>query len=119
MLNKLSLSVHGDAIVLAVGDRLTFEGGSARDFMSLVDQELREGHKKIVVDLSNCAWVDSSGIAALTGSYIKSSNLGGKVVLAGPRQNLRDLLHVTKLETILATYDSVESALSAVKSSVQ
>jgi anti-sigma B factor antagonist len=119
MPHKLSLSVHGDAIVLEVGDRLTLEGGSSRDFMNLVEQELHEGHKKIVVDLDNCTYADSSGIAALTSAYIKGRNLGGKVVLANPQKKLRELLQITKLETILATYDSVESALSAVESSVQ
>jgi len=114
---KLSVSSHGDAVVLVVDGPLTLEGGDSFEFRKLVEQELREGNKKIVVDLSKCSYADSSGIAVLVSAFTKSANSGAKVVIANPQPKLQELLKITRLETILKPYDSVESALAAVQSS--
>jgi anti-sigma B factor antagonist len=113
---KLSVSTQDDSIVVAVAGALSLEGGDSLEFMKLVERQLQAGYRKIVVDLSNCDYCDSSGIAALVSAFTKSANVGGKIAIANPQQRLRELFAITNLETILQPYNTLESALAALRS---
>jgi anti-sigma B factor antagonist len=113
---KLSVSTKDDVPIVAVAGALSIEGGDSFEFMKVVERQLQDGHREIVVDLTNCDYIDSSGIAALVSAFTKSAKVGGKVAIANPPKKLRELFAITKLETILKPYDTLESALAALRS---
>lgn len=70
------------------------------------------GHPRLVVDLAEVSFIDSTGLSSLI-SGLKAARLaGGDLRVARPSKQVRMLLQLTALERILHPYDSVEEALS-------
>jgi anti-anti-sigma factor len=62
------------------------------------------------------SYIDSTGIGFLIAIYTSVlRERGGKFVIAAPNRRVREVLQLTKLDTILTLYDSVETAVKAMK----
>jgi anti-sigma B factor antagonist len=75
-----------------------------------IDQLVKSGSTRVVVDLSDVGFIDSSGLGALIGSLKSARQAGGDVRIAGPGDQVRAVLKLTNLDRILTPYDSVEGA---------
>ena len=80
---------------------------------SAVHDLLRRGDKKIILNLAEVSYIDSSGLGELIASYTTVRNQGGQLKLLNLTKKVQDLLLVTKLYTI---FDVKESEYLAVKS---
>ena len=56
----------------------------------------------IVLDISSCAFCDASGLSAIVKAHNICLNAGGKLVITGIRDNVRRLINICKLESMLA-----------------
>jgi anti-sigma B factor antagonist len=103
--------VNGVAIVDISGQLRLGEGtGKLRD---VVQQLLRDGYKKILLNLNVIIHIDSSGIGELMMNYTTLRNQGGELKLMNLNKNVRNLLQVTRLYTIFDVHDDQASALNA------
>jgi anti-sigma B factor antagonist len=59
--------------------------------------------KTIVLDLSNVAYVDSSGLGALVGLWVSAQKSGCELKLISLSQRVKELLHLTSLDKLFAT----------------
>jgi anti-sigma B factor antagonist len=65
-------------------------------------EELAEaGEQRVVVDMADLGFIDSSGLGALVGGMRRLRRAGGEVVLRSPRGQAAKLLEVTGLENVL------------------
>jgi len=104
-------AVEGIAILDITGQLRLGEGtGKLRD---AVQELLREGYHKIVVNLSGVNHIDSSGIGELMSNYTTLRNQGGELKLMNLHKNVRNLLQVTRLYTVFDVHDDQASALKA------
>jgi len=71
------------------------------------------GDKKIILNLADVNYIDSSGLGELIASYTTVRNQGGQLKLLNLTKKVQDLLLVTKLYTI---FDVKEGEYLAVKS---
>lgn len=73
-----------------------------------------EGVRNIIVDMGQIEYVDSSGLSALlVGNRLcKSSN--GSFILAKPTANVRKLIQISQLESVLSIVPSLEEAVDLV-----
>jgi anti-sigma B factor antagonist len=71
------------------------------------------GDKKIILNLADVNYIDSSGLGELIASYTTVRNQGGQLKLLNLTKKVQDLLLVTKLYTI---FDVKDSEYLAVKS---
>ncbi len=71
----------------------------------------RENKKAIVVDLSEVAYVDSSGIATFVEGLQWSHNSDNKFRLACMSPAVKDIFNIAKLLTLFEVYESTEDAL--------
>ena len=69
----------------------------------------------LIVDMSECAFVSSSGIRFLVVASKQFRTAGGEMVLAGVRKSVRDLLSICGLGKMFSTHDSVDAAISSLK----
>ena len=69
------------------------------------------GHKDILLNLQNVSYIDSAGLGELVGSYATVSNQGGRIKLLNVEGKVHDLLQVTKLYTVFATFSDEAEAL--------
>jgi anti-sigma B factor antagonist len=72
-----------------------------------------KGQKKILLNLAEVSYIDSSGIRELLSAYNTLSKTGGKVKLMNLTARTKDLLRITKLHTVFEVFDDEASALSS------
>ncbi len=86
---------------------------------SLLHDKLHEvmeaGRKKVVIDLSQVEWMNSTGLGILISTYTTLRNNDGELKLANVTDKIQSLLTITKLVMVFDTYDSVVEAVKALK----
>jgi len=78
-----------------------------------VRNALDEGAKKILLNLGDISYIDSSGIGALVGAYTMVNNQGGQLKLLNVTQKVYDLLQITQLITVFEIFDDEASAVAS------
>ena len=101
----------GGRIVL--GELVTVGSGSGVTLHELVRDLVKQGHKNILLNLRDVTYVDSSGIGELFGCLTTVQSQGGVLKLTNPNERVRNVLHLTKLNTVL---DVMEDEAKAVQS---
>ena len=105
--SHVSIRTEGDVVVIVpVGDFDLSNLASLRD--ALVDATSMP--RSVVLDLAETTFVDSTVLGAITGAYRKADRVGGCLRIARPRPNIRRILQLMALDTIIGLYDSVEAA---------
>ena len=105
--------VDGVTIVDCSG-RITLGEGSVilRD---TVRDLLGKGNKKILLNLGDVNYIDSSGIGELVSAYTTVKNQGGELKLLNLTKKVHDLLQIMKLYTVFDVKDDEASAIAAFK----
>src|ERR1700678_986356 len=103
--------VGGVTIVDLSGKITLGEGGLT--LREEVHKLLDEGKKKIVLNLADVNYIDSSGLGELVSSYTSVKNSGGELKLLNLTSRVRDLLVITKLVTVFDVQDDEASAVSS------
>jgi anti-sigma B factor antagonist len=75
-----------------------------------IDDLVRAGRSRVVVDLGEVDFIDSSGLGALVGGLKAARQAGGDLRIARAGAQVMAVLKLTNLDRILAPYDSVEEA---------
>lgn len=81
-----------------------------------IDKLILTGKKNIVLELSGLKYMNSSGLNILVNILTKARNVGGDVSVCNVSAKVKDLLVVTKLDTIFHILPSVEEAIQRLKS---
>jgi len=102
----------GDVSVVDVEGRITLGEGSSA-LRDTIRQLVANGQKKILLNLGDVSYIDSSGIGELVSGFTTVTNSGGQLKLLNLTKRVKDLLQITKLYTV---FDIAESEASAVRS---
>ena len=103
--------VDGITIVDCSG-RITLGEGSIT-LRDTVSQLLTKGQKKILLNLGEVNYIDSSGIGELVSAFTTVRKQGGELKLLNLTKKVHDLLQITKLYTV---FDVKDDEAAAVKS---
>lgn len=82
------------------------------DLRAALSRRVVEGHRRILLDLSNVAFVDSTGLGAMI-AILKQVGRDGEVALCGARDTVLTLLKLTRLDTVFRVFATRETALLA------
>jgi anti-sigma B factor antagonist len=104
----------GDVTILDLSGKITIGEGSVQ-LRESVRKLLDDGKKKILLNLGDVSYVDSSGIGELVSSYTTTNNNGGQLKLLNLTKKIQDLLMITKLLTVFETHDNEEAAVASFK----
>ena len=104
----------GDVRVVDVVGKITLGDGSSA-LRRLLQAELSQGNKKILLNLKNVSYIDSSGIGELVSGFTTVANQGGTLKLLGLTHRIKDLLQITKLYTIFDIHEDEPHAVSSFK----
>lgn len=74
---------------------------------------LSRGNGRLILDLTQTGFMDSSGCGALVGTLQTARKAGGDLYLFGMGKNVRALFELTLLHTIFQIFDDEETALRA------
>ncbi len=103
--------VSGVTVVDLSGKITLGEGG-----MTLRDEVrklLAVGSKKILLNLGDVNYIDSSGLGELVSAYTAVKNAGGELKLLNLTSKVRDLLVITKLVTVFDVKDDETAAVAS------
>jgi anti-sigma B factor antagonist len=109
---KITNREVGGITVVNLSGRLTLGDASAQLRQSLKDL-LDGGKKKIVLNLGDVGYIDSSGLGELVSSFTTVRNSGGELKLANLTQKVNDLLTVTKLYTVFEVHNDEQAAVNS------
>ena len=101
--------------VLDLSGRITLGEGSVilRD---TIRDLIGRGQKKILLNLGDVSYIDSSGIGELVSAFTTVRNQGGELKLLNLTKKVHDLLQITKLYTV---FDIKDDEATAIKSFVK
>src|SRR5262249_18522547 len=74
-----------------------------------------KGQKKILLNLGDVTYIDSSGIGELVSAFTSVRNQGGELKLLNLTKKVHDLLQITKLYTVFDIKDDEAKAIEAFK----
>ena len=101
-----------DIVILDMIGKITL-GKKTATVRNKMRNLLKEGSKKILLNLGEVNYVDSSGIGELVSAFTTTSNQGGKLKLLNLTKKLQELLSITKLLTVFEVYENEEEAIKS------
>ena len=98
--------------IVDLSGRITLGEGSVilRD---TVRELMGKGSKKILLNLGDVNYIDSSGIGELVSAFTTVRNQGGELKLLNLTKKVHDLLQITKLYTVFDIKDDETTAIKA------
>jgi len=102
----------GDVAIVGCSGQITL-GEATSQFRNTLRDLIKKGEKKILLDLGNVTYLDSSGIGELVGSFTSASSAGANMKLARLPRKIYDLLQITKLITVFEVFDDEAAAVKS------
>jgi anti-sigma B factor antagonist len=113
----LNMRQEGDVIIFGLTGRIVL-GEESAAFRERVCDLLAEEHRKTLLNLADVDYIDSTGLAHLVGALVSVRKLNGEIKLLDLSNRIRDLLQITKLHTVLESFDSEATAVESFVHSV-
>lgn len=116
-MSKLSMTKRaGDrgVAIIDLSGNITLGGGNI--FLKQTLRSLAEqNEKKVLLNLSDVHYIDSSGLGELVAGYTSIGKTGGELKLLNLTDRVKDLMMITKLLTVFDAYDDEATAVAAFK----
>ena len=87
----------------------------AEEFKLTLSQDIEEGARKIIVDLSQCEFIDSTFLGALVVSLKKITGLGGDLRLVGFQPAVHSMFELTRMYRVFESYKTKDEAIQSFK----
>jgi anti-sigma B factor antagonist len=100
----------GNVTILDVSGRITL-GDGASTLRNAILAMVKDGRGKILLNLANVTYIDSSGLGVLVAAFATQTNRGGELKLLNVMSRVKDLLLITKLYTVFDVFDDEKTAL--------
>jgi len=107
---KLTTRQVGDVTVIDANGRITLGEGSST-FRDTIKDLTARGNKKLLLNLGDVSYIDSSGIGEMVSGFTSVTNQGGELKLLHLNKRVKDLLQITKLYTVFEVFDDEAAAV--------
>ena len=108
----VQMRIIGDARILDCSGKIRL-GEGTMSIRNAVRGALESGTKKIILNLEDVTYVDSSGVGELMSAYTAVVNRGGHLKLLHLTKRIHELLVITKLLTVFEVFDDERAALAS------
>lgn len=102
----------GDVVVLDVEGKI-LGGADSEAFRSVVRSLIDAGKCKVLVNLADVNWINSTGLGILIAGFTEMQRSGGKLKLVNVSERIEGLLAVTKLSTIFESFRQEDEAIQS------
>jgi anti-sigma B factor antagonist len=109
---KASIRQVDDVAVVDLSGRMELGEGTII-LRGTVKDLLSKGQKKILVNLGDINYIDSSGVGELVAAFTSARNQGGELKLLNLTKKVKDVLQITKLYTVFEVLDDEPAAMKA------
>lgn len=110
---------QGDVTILdlsgriSVGEALAFGPGSGLILGQVIRELAEKGQKKILLNLKDVKYIDSSGVGDLVRSVTSLRRQGGDLKLLSPAPMVLEMLRITRLDRVLDIQNDESSAVKS------
>jgi len=109
---KIHTRTVGDVHVLDISGKITL-GEATKTMRHTISDLLENGGEKIVLNLTDVNYIDSSGIGELVRTYTTVTKEGKQLKLLNLTKKIRELLVITKLLTVFQVFESEQAAVAS------
>ena len=95
--------------VLRPQGRLNME--AAPRLRTAIEEVVRDGVSRVVLDLSEVTFMDSSGLGAVIAGLKRARQAGGDLRLAGAGEQVQTVMRLTNLDRVLRPHATVPDAV--------
>ena len=113
---KATVRQVDSVMVVDVSGRITLGEGCSQ-LRELIRDQLTKGNKRVLINLADVTYIDSSGIGELVSAYTAVSNQGGQLKLLNLTKKVHDLLQITKLYTVFDIHNDEAKAIGSFEKS--
>ena len=106
-------ALEPDLVIVSLKGRLDANGSP--EVKTLLKDLVETGHLKIIVDLQEVPFIDSSGLAALVSGLKTLGGEASNLKLAAPQSQARLLFELTMFDRVFEIHDSIDDALNSLK----
>lgn len=104
--------VYEDVVIQTVDlTRATLK--EAEEFKYTLSKNIEQGYRKIVVNLSQCEFIDSTFLGALVVSLKKVTSLGGDIKLVGFHPSVHAMFELTRMHRVFESFPTREEAIKS------
>ena len=105
-----------DGVSVVTLDGRIVLGEESNSLREKLKSMLAEGKKKIVLNMVNIKYIDSSGLGTLVAAHVSAKTQGASVCLCNLGKKFHEVMQITKLLTIFDVYDTEAAAVSSFQS---
>ncbi len=109
LLNIETKKIDPDITVVQFSGKITLSA-ERLEIEGMVDDLVRKNQKKVIFDLAAVEYIDSSGMGTIVSCFNKVKQGGGQLRVAGTQERVTKIFKITRLDTVLAFYPSVQAA---------
>lgn len=102
-------------LVIELAGRITL-GRESTHIEDAVVKAVKDGIRKVVIDLEQVQAIDSSGVGIIAFCFGKLAKEGGSLIVAGATGGVKDILHMTHLDCVIPLSDTAEEACTVLDS---
>jgi anti-sigma B factor antagonist len=114
MIMEIHTRTVGDVHVLDISGKITL-GDPTKMMRHTINDLLENGGKKIVLNLTEVNYIDSSGVGELVRTYTSVVREGRELKLLNLTNKIKEVLVLTKLLTVFQVYESEQTAVASFK----
>lgn len=112
---RIEESRTGEVLVVKPMDR-RIDASSASAFKALLNDRIQGGQQRIVLNLSEVDFIDSTGLGAIVSS-LKVMGESGDLVISNPRETVMSLFRLTRMNRVFQILPSEEEAVASLSKS--
>ena len=100
----------GDVVVVSLRGEITLDDGDLK-FGRWIDDLLKKGQRKILVDLGGVTYIDSAGVGMMVFEYKAAHGNGGALKLLNLTGHSNRLLSTVKLKSVFEIFEDEAMAI--------
>jgi anti-sigma B factor antagonist len=102
----------GDLAVLVVGGELDYE--FSPQLKARIVSAIKDGRRRLVLDLSDVTFIDSTAIGVLAGAVARLDKAGGgSLAVVCTHEKVLEIFEITGLDSVITLHSSCDEAVSA------
>ncbi len=110
-MNEIVKESKGDIVILNIAGDIEFD--DSIQLNETFSQSIADGNAKVVLNLKECNYIDSSGLGALVEGLKTTQKANGDLRLANLNEDFKEILMMTRIIKYFQTFDNVDSAVSS------
>ncbi len=107
-------SRENDVVIIRPSGDL-IEKSLAQPMLDKVAEYLDEENRKFIIDMSHVRYLNSSGLNALIAVLTRTRKAGGETIISNVSPKVKELLIITRLNTVFTVTESVQQAQEKLK----